>query len=191
MRVDNNLSRGALNRLFPIMINISTAQNKLSQVRGSIPDKWLLVDTAAQKLYRLEKGGISREYPVSTSKFGIGNAEGSFKTPQGVHEVKEKYGNGAPSGRVFRDRIDTGEEWPAGAPGENLILSRILRLAGLEDGINRGPGIDSYERYIYIHGTGNEAGIGSPASHGCICMKNKDIIELFDTIPEGAIVYID
>jgi lipoprotein-anchoring transpeptidase ErfK/SrfK len=112
-------------------------------------------------------------------------------TPPGVHRVKEKYGHGVPVGRVFRDRLDTGDTWTIGEPGDNLILTRILRLEGLEDGINRGPGIDSYERYIYIHGTNNETSIGSPASHGCVCMTNKDVIELFDAVPEGTIVVID
>ena len=77
-------------------------------------------------------------------------------TPPGVHRVCEKIGSGAPAGRIFRDRIDTGEDWPIGKPEENLILSRILRLEGLEQGLNKGKGIDSYERYIYIHGTNNE-----------------------------------
>jgi lipoprotein-anchoring transpeptidase ErfK/SrfK len=163
----------------------------LKRVLGSAPDRFLLVDTSLQKLFVADNGAVAKEYPVSTSLFGTGNSEGSFKTPKGVHRVKEKYGHGAPAGRVFRDRLDTGEDWSAGAPGANMILSRILRLEGCEDGVNRGPGIDSYKRYIYIHGTNNEAAIGSPASHGCVCMKNSDVIELFDNVPEGTIVLID
>lgn len=163
----------------------------LKRVLGSIPARYLFVDTSLQTLYSIEKGSVIKEYPVSTSLFGTGNSEGSFKTPKGVHRVKEKYGHGAPAGRVFRDRIDTGEDWPVGATGGTVILSRILRLEGCEDGVNRGPGIDSYERYIYIHGTNNEAAIGAPASHGCVCMKNSDVIELFDDVPEGTIVFID
>jgi lipoprotein-anchoring transpeptidase ErfK/SrfK len=173
------------------MNDLSTAERKITHALGSVPDRYLFVVTAGQKLFSIEKGSVIKEYPVSTSKFGTGNSEGSFKTPQGVHRVKEKYGHGAPAGRVFRDRIDTGEDWPVGAPGGNVILSRILRLEGCEDGVNRGPGIDSYERYIYIHGTNNEAAVGTPASHGCVCMKNSDVIELFDAVPEGTIVLID
>jgi lipoprotein-anchoring transpeptidase ErfK/SrfK len=167
------------------------ASATLKQALGTVPGRFLLVDTSLQKLFVADNGALVKEYPVSTSLFGTGSAEGSFRTPKGVHRVKEKYGHGAPPGRVFRDRIDTGENWPVGAPGGNMILSRILRLEGCEDGVNRGPGIDSYERYIYIHGTNNEAAIGAPASHGCVCMKNSDVIELFDDITEGTIVLID
>jgi lipoprotein-anchoring transpeptidase ErfK/SrfK len=128
---------------------------------------------------------------VSTSKFGSGNKENSLMTPRGLHRIKEKYGHNAPIGRVFRDRIDTGEDWPIGIPGDNLILTRILRLEGLEPGINQGQGIDTFDRYIYIHGTNNESAIGTPASHGCVCMKNADIVELFDMVSEGTLVFID
>ena len=139
----------------------------------------------------VSKGNAVQEFSVSTSRFGIGNADGSFKTPPGVHRICEKIGAGAPAGRIFRDRIDTGEDWPIGKPGDNLILTRILRLEGLQQGINKGNGIDSYERYIYIHGTNNEDRIGRPISQGCVCMKNDDVIRLFDSIEEGAIVFIN
>jgi lipoprotein-anchoring transpeptidase ErfK/SrfK len=158
---------------------------------GTTPMQYLVVDTSNQKLSLVDHGAISVTFPVSTSKFGIGNRENSLMTPQGIHRIVEKYGHDAPVGRVFRDRIDTGEDWPIGQPGENLILTRILRLEGLENGINRGQGIDSYERYIYIHGTNNEHNIGAPASHGCVCMTNRDVITLFDTVSEGTIVIID
>ncbi|HUI93696.1 MAG TPA: L,D-transpeptidase [Chitinivibrionales bacterium] len=173
------------------MRDYSSAENKIKRALGSVPERFLLVDTSKQRLSVIESGALVKEYPVSTSKFGTGNNEGSFKTPRGVHRVREKYGHGAPAGRVFRDRLDTGEDWPVGAPGGNVILSRILRLEGCEEGVNRGSGIDSYERYIYIHGTNNEAAVGSPASHGCVCMKNSDVIDLFDIVPEGTVVLID
>ena len=130
-------------------------------------------------------------YTISTSKFGIGNKEGSNQTPLGIHRIEEKIGDDAPSGRIFKSRMDTGENWHPGLTDDNLILSRILRLHGLEDGINRGPGIDSYQRYIYIHGTNQEEKIGTPLSHGCVCMKNREIIELYDLVEEGTIVVID
>jgi lipoprotein-anchoring transpeptidase ErfK/SrfK len=167
------------------------ARERLERVTGTAPQRFLFVDISKQRLYCMEDGIAEKEYPVSTSRFGTGNADGSLKTPVGVHRVKEKYGHGAPVGRVFRDRIDTGETWTVGVPGENLILTRILRLEGCEDGINRGEGIDSYERYIYIHGTNNEESVGAPASHGCVCMKNTDVVELFDNVPEGTLVVID
>ncbi len=172
-------------------LRIQKAGARLAQVLGSVPRSFLIVDISQQRLYCIEGGAAVRDYPVSTSRYGTGNQDGSLKTPTGVHRVKEKFGRGAPLGRVFRDRLDTGEDWPVGAHGENLILSRILRLEGCEDGINRGPGIDSYERYIYIHGTNNEETVGTPSSHGCVCMKNSDVAELFEIVPEGAIVLID
>ncbi|HMD68163.1 MAG TPA: L,D-transpeptidase [Chitinivibrionales bacterium] len=172
-------------------VRLRNAQERLKRTCGAAPQKFLFVDISKQRLYRLADGVAVKEYPVSTSRFGVGNADGSLMTPAGVHRVKEKYGHGAPVGRVFRDRFDTGETWTVGVPGENLILTRILRLEGCEDGINRGEGIDSYERYIYIHGTNNEKSVGAPASHGCVCMKNADIVELFEYVPEGMLVVID
>lgn len=152
---------------------------------------YILVSVERQRLFLCRGEDVLNEYPCSTSRLGIGNRENSLKTPPGIHRVIEKYGAGAPAGRIFRDREDTGEDWNPCNNGDNLILTRILRLEGLEPGINRGPGVDSYERYIYIHGTGREDLIGAPMSHGCVCMRNDDIIRLFDIVPEGTLVYID
>jgi lipoprotein-anchoring transpeptidase ErfK/SrfK len=168
----------------------SDARTQIHKALGFVPGLFILVDTALQRLRVASKQSVVQEFPVSTSRFGIGNEEGSFKTPPGVHRICEKIGDGAPAGRIFRDRIDTGEDWPIGKQGDNLILTRILRLEGLQQGINKGKGIDSYERYIYIHGTNNEDRIGQPLSQGCVCMKNDDIIRLFDSIEEGTIVFI-
>jgi len=172
------------------LADINAARNRFLLVCNAEPSGFLHVRISQQRLYVIQNCIATREYPVSTSRFGVGNREDSLMTPPGVHRVKEKYGAGAPLGRVFRDRLDTGETWPIGTPGENLILTRILRLEGCEPGINKGEGIDSYERYIYIHGTNNERLIGEPASHGCVCMTNADIVELFDATPEGTLVYI-
>jgi UDP-N-acetylmuramate-alanine ligase len=152
---------------------------------------FLVVSIETQTLLVCKNDTIVERYNCSTSRFGNGNRENSLKTPLGVHRIKEKYGAGAPAGRVFRDREDTGEDWDHRENGDNLILTRILRLEGLEERINKGTGVDSYERYIYIHGTGREDLIGTPLSHGCICMRNHDIIRLFDIVKEGALVYID
>jgi hypothetical protein len=175
-------------------MDISSVTDNIRRVTGTVPGRFLLVDTALQSLSVVENGAVTRKYSVSTSRYGTGNRENSLMTPRGAHRIAEKYGHGAPIGRIFRDRLDTGDTWKigtAGSPGENLVLTRILRLEGLEDGVNRGPGIDSYERYIYIHGTNNEASIGMPASHGCVCMANNDVVELFDSVSEGTIVVID
>ena len=171
--------------------DLNNVQAQIRRTLCAVPERYIVVDTARQRLMVVSKGNAVQEFSVSTSRFGIGNADGSFKTPPGVHRICEKIGAGAPAGRIFRDRIDTGEDWPIGKPGDNLILTRILRLEGLEQGLNKGNGIDSYERFIYIHGTNNEDRIGRPISQGCVCMKNDDVIRLFDSIEEGAIVFIN
>ena len=132
-----------------------------------------------------------QSFTISTSRFGTGNREGSFRTPTGLHRIAGKIGAGAPEGRIFRDRRDTGTDWHPGLTADNLILTRIIRLQGMEDGVNRGSGIDTLDRYIYIHGTNREDRIGTPLSHGCILMRNHDIVELFDQIPEDTLVLID
>jgi UDP-N-acetylmuramate-alanine ligase len=158
----------------------------------SAPDEqYLVVSVETQTLFVCARGVVVDRFDCSTSRFGNGNRENSLKTPLGVHRIREKYGAGAPPGRIFRDREDTGEDWDHKQNGDNLILTRILRLEGLEEGINKGPGVDSYERYIYIHGTGREDLIGTPLSHGCVCLRNLDVIRLFDMAAEGAIVVID
>ncbi|MHB8843636.1 MAG: L,D-transpeptidase family protein [Nitrospirota bacterium] len=163
----------------------------LAPFLSSTDDLYLVVSIEEQALFVCANGRIVERYEASTSRFGTGNRENSLKTPLGIHRIKEKFGAGAPPGRVFRDREDTGEHWDHGRTGDNLILSRILRLEGLEQGINKGPGVDSYERYIYIHGTGREDMIGTPLSHGCVCLRNLDVIRLFDTVGEGTLVCID
>jgi UDP-N-acetylmuramate--alanine ligase len=164
---------------------------KISPLLAEPGALYLVVSIEEQTLLVCANDMIIERYDASTSRFGNGNRENSLKTPLGLHRIKEKYGAGAPHGRVFRDREDTGEEWDHRQNGDNLILTRILRLEGLETGINKGPGVDSYERYIYIHGTGREDLIGTPLSHGCVCLRNRDIIRLFDTVKEGTPVFID
>ena len=150
-----------------------------------------MVSIEEQRLLLCVQDRIVEHYDASTSRFGTGNRENSLKTPLGVHRIREKFGAGAPAGRIFRDREDMGTDWDHSQTGDNLILTRILRLEGLEQGINKGPGVDSYERYIYIHGTGREDLIGKPLSHGCVCLRNHDIISLFESVKEGTLVYID
>lgn len=171
--------------------DISSLQDKIAEVTGSVPGQFLHIDTSTQQLHLINNTTVNRSYSISTSSLGTGNREGSFQTPPGIHRITEKIGTGAPAWRIFESRNDTGINWEPGMGGENCILSRILRLQGLEKGKNLGPGIDSYDRYIYIHGTNREDAIGTPISHGCICMRNHDIIELFDLIPEDALVIID
>jgi hypothetical protein len=169
---------------------ITSHRETISRVYPGAHEQFILIITASQQLFLIENGRAVRLFTISTSRFGIGNREGSGQTPLGVHRIVEKIGDGAPLGRIFKDRLDTGIDWQPALAEENLILTRILRLEGLEEGFNRGPGIDSFERYIYIHGTNQESMIGTPLSHGCICMKNSDVIELFDAVREGIIVLI-
>lgn len=133
-------------------------------------------------------------YPVSTSKYGIGNRAGSNKTPLGRHVICSKVGRNAGLGTVFVRRRKTGKVVriiKSGAvAGRDWITTRILRLKGLDLGVNSGEGIDSFKRCIYIHGTPDEGRIGKPASHGCIRMKNKDIVELFGLVTRGTTVEI-
>ncbi len=167
-------------------------KKRLRSVSTKIPDTYLFVNIQTQLLSLIEYDTILKKYPVSTSKHGTGNKADSFQTPLGIHRITEKIGSGSPAGRIFKDRKDTGENWDNSITDNgNLILTRILRLEGLEDDVNRGQGIDSYGRYIYIHGTNKEKQLGTPNSHGCICMRSIDIIELFDRIPENTIVIIN
>lgn len=154
-------------------------------------DRAIWVSVARQQLAVIEKGQIVALYPCSTAANGIGNRSGSYQTPLGWHEIGERYGDGLPWGAVFKERVFTGRTWQPDQPaGDDMILSRIMWLRGREPGVNQGPGIDSHDRYIYIHGTQDEARIGHPASHGCVRLTNSDVIDLFDRAPTGTPVFI-
>lgn len=144
----------------------------------------LLVNVPRQVLELRENGQLVREFPVSTSRFGLGSEPGSFKTPLGKFAISEKHGAGAPLGAHFVSRQFTGTVADPGGD-EDLVLTRILWLEGLEPGNSNTKG-----RYIYIHGTNQEHLIGTAASHGCVRMKNADIQELYDLVPEGTPVEI-
>jgi len=144
----------------------------------------LVVDVPHQRLRVLARRGVWRVFRISTAAKGLGNVRGSNATPPGWHRVAKWIGAGAPAGQVFQSRRRTRRVLAPDAwqmpEGRDLILSRILRLAGLEPGVNQGAGIDSFARCIYIHGTNHEQLLGQPASHGCVRMANDDMIELFD-----------
>ena len=128
-----------------------------------------------------------RVYPVSTSKNGLGEKNGSFCTPRGRHIVRAKIGAGQPLNTVFVRRRPTGELWSpaldANHPGRDWMLTRLLWLSGCEPGFNRLGEVDTMRRYIYIHGSPDRAAMGKPGSIGCIRMRNSDIVELFDLVP--------
>ncbi len=154
----------------------------------------IIVDISEQRLYLYNNDNLVQSFPVSTSKYGEGQIENSFKTPLGLHEIKEKIGDNVPINTIFTARVNTNKvaeiQINPNDTEDDFVTSRILWLDGLENGINRGVGVDSYGRYIYIHGTHEEGLIGQKASHGCIRMFNNDVIELFDMVSEGTKVQI-
>jgi lipoprotein-anchoring transpeptidase ErfK/SrfK len=145
----------------------------------------IVISTREQKLAVLDRGTLLGTYPVSTSKFGLGDYLGSSRTPLGDLEVAKKIGDNAPPGAVFKDRIRTGEIVVPNSPGRDPIVTRILWLRGRE-----AQNANAFGRYIYIHGTPEERLIGVPASYGCIRMRSSDIIQLYNTVGIGAAVTI-
>ena len=154
----------------------------------------IIIDISEQRLYLFEKDILKQSFPVSTSSFGEGSKENSFKTPLGSHEIKEKIGTNVPINTIFIARVNTSKRAKiineTINSDDDFVTSRILWLDGLEEGKNKGSGVDSYNRYIYIHGTHEEGLIGQKASHGCIRMFNNDVIDLFDRVQEGTYVLI-
>ena len=145
----------------------------------------VVVSIPEQRMALLDNGALLATYPVSTSKFAIGDWPGSRGTPLGELEIAKKIGGSAPSGAVFKDRRPTGEVLQPDAPGRDPIVTRIIWLRGLEP-----QNANAYSRYIYIHGTPEERNIGRPASFGCVRMRSGDIINLYNTIGVGARVQI-
>lgn len=165
--------RGAEYRQSPV--NMQPAQRKIQ------------VSVREQTLRVLEDGQEVANYPISTSKFGLGSEEGSYKTPLGQFRISEKHGDDAPPYTVFKSRRAIGQ-WSPEQPAEveeDLVLSRILWLEGAEE-----ANANTKERYIYIHGTNHEGDIGRPASMGCVRMRNPDVIELYALVDAGVEVEI-
>ena len=154
--------------------------------RGPKPRSEIVVSVADQRRGIYDKDGkMVRAFDISTSKFGLGDTPGSYRTPLGLHRVAAKIGCNAPVGAVFKSRRMTGEVLPPDAPGRDPIVTRILWLQGLETQ-NR----NAYQRYIYIHGTAEERNIGKPVSYGCVRMRSVDVVELYNVVPVGAKVRI-
>jgi len=142
-----------------------------------------------------ESGNLLQQYPVSTSKYGTGNVNGSEKTPLGLHRIKDKLGGAMPVNEVFIGRVPQGSLEECQSRGvdlpDDVIMSRILWLEGMEPGRNKGGYVDTYQRYIYIHGTNHEDDIGTPASIGCIRMRNQDVVDLYRLVEVGSEVLIE
>lgn len=157
-------------------------------------DKYVYVSVKHQQLYLVVNDSTIRKYPISTAAKGMGSKENSNQTPSGLHTVKKKIGSDVPYGGILKSRVYTGKvakilkgKQYADA---DYVTTRILWLQGEELGINKGENMDSHNRFIYIHGTPEEGFIGQPASHGCIRMKNIDVMELYDFIDEGTPILI-
>lgn len=154
----------------------------------------IYVDTDQQLLFCVyAQSTLNQNYPISTSRHGLGQQQGSFQTPVGLHRIAEKIGDGEPVGRVFKGRKPTSEQClpNQNTSEEDIISTRILWLEGLEPCVNKGGECDSRDRYIYIHGTSDEAHIGQPASIGCIRMNNEQVIDLFNRVEEGDLVLVE
>ena len=166
----------------------------MSRARRDADRPWLRIGLESQTLTLGRGGETIARYDVSTASNGPGEMLGSERTPRGAHVVRARIGAGLPPGAVFVARRPTGEIWSldlaARHPGRDWILSRILWLSGTEPGRNRLGDVDTMRRYIYIHGTPETEPVGVAASHGCIRMRNRDVIELFDQVPVGTPVDI-
>lgn len=153
-----------------------------------------LVSIPEQALHLLDGDRVLQSWPVSTSRYGVGGKNDSMKTPPGAHRVAECIGDGIALHTVFKGRVAQEEmaeiEAEPRATERECITTRILWLDGLEPGVNKGGEMDSYQRYIYVHGTHEEGLIGQAASIGCIRMRGADVIELFDQVSVDTLVLI-
>jgi lipoprotein-anchoring transpeptidase ErfK/SrfK len=173
---DTPVATGAF--LFLLLFFTSCATQKDVQHR-------VVISVKDQRLALLDRETLVAIYPVSTSKYGVGDWRGSYRTPLGQLEVAQKIGDGMPSGTVFKDRRRTGEIVGVNAPGRDPIVTRIIWLRGLE-----WQNVNAFPRDIYIHGTPEERNIGLPVSYGCVRMRSEDVIKLYDVVGRGARVTI-
>jgi len=169
--------------------------NKTRSALGIKPaDRVLLVQIGSSTLQFRRNDSVVKSYIISTSKKPPSNVAHSLGTPRGLHEIAERIGAGQPPGVVFKHRVATGHHFSElpdyDSPATSLITSRILWLRGLEPGVNAGGDVDTHDRYVYIHGTQHEDRIGEPISGGCVLMRNSDIVELFEEIRTGDLVWI-
>ena len=156
-------------------------------------EKVMVASIADQRICLFVHGKSCKDYRMSSSKRPPSCLEDSLGTPWGLHEVCEKIGENAPLGMVFKGRKPIGlRYWECSEDDrrKNLITSRILRLRGMEPGLNAGTGCDTFDRYVYMHGTNHETAIGRPASSGCLQLNNKDVLELFELVDPGTLLLI-
>ncbi len=169
-------------------------QNKIAQYPSLQTGTFLYVSLSEQRMYRLVNQEITNTYIISGAKNGAGCQAGSNKTPTGLHIIAEKHGDNVPLAGILKSRTYNGKVSPIYTDAIDMetddVTTRVLWLKGTEKGINLGGKVDSYNRYIYIHGTPEEGLLGTPASHGCIRMKNEEVISLYDMTTVGMYVLI-
>ncbi len=178
---------------------LERAKQRCAALGCKLPERVIVVSVARQLLGFYRGDCLECSYVVSTSLRPPSNVKDSLGTPRGLHEIAERIGAGAPPGIVFKARVNTGRhfaELPAEEQAKNLITTRILWLRGLEPGVNAGTNsagevVDTHARYVYLHGTNHEERLGTPASSGCVQMRNVDIIELYDDVRTGDLVWIE
>ena len=173
-----------LRPVLPVVCFIAATVSGAGLPNMVIPNT-VIISVKEQKLMLLQNGEKVAVYPVSTSKYGLGDFWGHMTTPLGYLQVAQKIGDHAPTGAVFHNRRFTGEILTPNAPGRDPVITRIIWLRGLE-----AQNAHAFARCIYIHGTPQEKIIGKPASYGCIRMKSKDVAELYEQLPVGAVVQI-
>ena len=182
-------------QFLPVGAPVLASHGPTGYAGWGVSKRWIRIDLRAQQLELREGDRIAATYAVSTAKRGAGERMDSEQTPRGAHEVRELIGADAPCGAVFVGRRPSGEictdALRAAHPERDWILTRVIWLSGLEEGRNKGGDVDTYDRYIYIHGTADEASLGTPASHGCVRMRNADVIALFERVEIGTLVRID
>ncbi len=171
--------------IFSRVIFLGTVASIVASCAGPDTRHHVVISAREQKLALLDRGNLMAVYPISTSKFGLGDWPGSSFTPLGELEIAKKIGDNAPPGTVFKDQRRTGEIIAPDSPGRDPIVTRILWLRGRE-----ARNAHAYGRMIYIHGTPEERFIGIPASYGCIRMRSRDIINLYDIVGVGAPVTV-
>jgi len=157
----------------------------VSGVQSAHANPFILVSVPEQRMVVIDNGVLVGHFPVSTSKYGLGDRPSSYATPLGTLEIAAKVGAGAPVGAVFKGQRFTGEILRPNSPGRDPIVTRILHLRGLESDNSR-----AFGRGIYIHGTPEERKIGRPASYGCIRMRSRDVVRVFDAVPVGTKIQI-
>jgi lipoprotein-anchoring transpeptidase ErfK/SrfK len=171
--------------VLPLLALVFLVPSVRAMTGVAVPNNQVIISVREQKLMLLQDGAKVATYPVSTSKFGLGDAWGRMTTPLGYLAVAQKIGDHAPTGAVFHNRRFTGEILLPNAPGRDPVITRIIWLRGLEL-----QNAHAFSRCIYIHGTPEEKLIGRPASYGCIRMKSSDVASLYEQLPLGALVQI-